>query len=528
MQKREKTNLAFILLVALLFYAVFIYRTSFSINGETYFTLIDDAMISMRYAKHLAQGYGFVWNIGEPPVQGFTNLGWTLYMAFLHLMPIAASRISLLVMITSVLLLLGITVISYKICKQLTPQSEFGPMIAATITAFYYPLVFWSLRGMEVGIIIFLVYWSVLLVIKEPINPKKAVLIGFLMAFAVIVRFDAIPQIALIIGYAIYSHIIKRKESLVTISPIIVFAGLGLLGVLLFQYLYFGSIFPNTYYLKVEGVSIIERMLIGLWVFVEYATRDFLALLLVIIAGLAVFSTLRRKEVYLLLAMFAIQCAYSIYVGGDYAEPLNRPEVDAANRFITQGMPSIFILFGLTLDEFVHSLAISRPTLDQKSPYVKKTVRLGVIMGVAVLLLISGEPWFKWGIYNAPLWQADIARAKAGVHIKEHTEENLVLAAHAAGQIPYYAERATVDLYGKSDPVVAKGPPATTFRPGHNKWDYEYSIMTLNPDLIVDGWDDLIEFLDDKEGWYRLDNGLWVNRDSHLPNIEGLSQDFLE
>jgi hypothetical protein len=58
-------------------------------------------MISMRYAQHLAQGHGLVWNIGEAPVEGFTNLGWTLYMAFLHLFPIPASKISLAVMLTS-------------------------------------------------------------------------------------------------------------------------------------------------------------------------------------------------------------------------------------------------------------------------------------------------------------------------------------------------------------------------------------------------------------------------------------------
>ena len=45
-------------------------------------------MISMNYAKHLAGGYGMVWNIGEAPVQGFTNMGWMLWMALLHHYPL--------------------------------------------------------------------------------------------------------------------------------------------------------------------------------------------------------------------------------------------------------------------------------------------------------------------------------------------------------------------------------------------------------------------------------------------------------
>ena len=39
----------------------------------------DDAFITFRYAKHLARGDGLTFNPGEsPPVEGFTNLGWTL------------------------------------------------------------------------------------------------------------------------------------------------------------------------------------------------------------------------------------------------------------------------------------------------------------------------------------------------------------------------------------------------------------------------------------------------------------------
>lgn len=38
----------------------------------------DDAWISMRYAQNLVNGDGLVWNAGEPPVEGYSNLLWTL------------------------------------------------------------------------------------------------------------------------------------------------------------------------------------------------------------------------------------------------------------------------------------------------------------------------------------------------------------------------------------------------------------------------------------------------------------------
>jgi hypothetical protein len=46
--------------------SLFIYRTSFiAFDGERYFCLFDDAMISMRYAWNFSHGFGLVWNPGE-------------------------------------------------------------------------------------------------------------------------------------------------------------------------------------------------------------------------------------------------------------------------------------------------------------------------------------------------------------------------------------------------------------------------------------------------------------------------------
>ena len=78
--------LAALLAVAACFYGVFIARSAFNVHGTLYFTLIDDAMISMRYAQHLAQGNGLVWNIGERPIQGFTSPAWMLLMTLPHLL----------------------------------------------------------------------------------------------------------------------------------------------------------------------------------------------------------------------------------------------------------------------------------------------------------------------------------------------------------------------------------------------------------------------------------------------------------
>ena len=43
--------------------------------------LTDDAFISFRYARNLAEGHGLVFNPGFARVEGYTNLLWVLLLA---------------------------------------------------------------------------------------------------------------------------------------------------------------------------------------------------------------------------------------------------------------------------------------------------------------------------------------------------------------------------------------------------------------------------------------------------------------
>ncbi|MGE5073658.1 MAG: hypothetical protein ACM3MF_09540, partial [Anaerolineae bacterium] len=124
-------GLASVVAAAAVLYAAFILRTGFRIAGITYFTLVDDAMVSMRYAQHLARGFGLVWNVGQPPVEGFTNPLWMLAMSGLHLLPLPPSKISLAVMRLSALILLANICVLSAICAALRPTSRFAPVLAA-------------------------------------------------------------------------------------------------------------------------------------------------------------------------------------------------------------------------------------------------------------------------------------------------------------------------------------------------------------------------------------------------------------
>ena len=535
-----KTPLSILIILAILVYSFFIYQTIFYIDGHLYFTLVDDAMISMNYAKHLADGHGIVWNIGDDPIQGFSNLGWMLYMSLIHLLPVDPSKISLLIMITSIFILISLAITIYFITYGLYRTSKQTAFLATIITIFYFPLVYWSLRGMEVGLVTLFIYLSIYFAFKLESIPNylNALKLGVLMFCAVITRFDSSAQISLIVLYLFITGLKNGQLKLHSI-PIIFFI-FSILGLFTFQYFYFGDMLPNTYQLKVLGVSIFERIDVGLDVFFDYAFRDFSALFFIVIGGLLYYKELRTYKITLLLGLFLIQVFYSIYVGGDYAEPYNSPQVDAANRFITQGMPALFVIFSIITMKFIQDLVRIKTNNNFQINFL---TTFGI--GFAALAIICAEPWYKslskpWYILPSkpwyksqqhvytriPLLKADIWRAKLGVHINQNTSKDTVIAAHATGQIPYFSNRRTIDMLGISDSHIANSEPKTKFRSGHNKWDYNYSIGSLLPDLVADEWGNSPKYLRQHKYYKKLKNRIWIRRDSILINIDGLDKRF--
>ncbi len=117
----------------------------FQLGGATTFSLFDDAMISMRYARNLAGGHGLVWNVGDQhPVEGYTNLSWTLWMAALHLLPVPIGWVSLLVVVSGlgliVVVLIGVRSLAHRIANSTRWPADdrspsWVPLVAVVFTA---------------------------------------------------------------------------------------------------------------------------------------------------------------------------------------------------------------------------------------------------------------------------------------------------------------------------------------------------------------------------------------------------------
>lgn len=120
-----------------------------------------------------------------------------------------------------------------------------------------------------------------------------------------------------------------------------------------------------------------------------------------------------------------------------------------------------------------------------------------------------GLVWFRNGAQAAGA-DADVARA--GIVERRVTAPGATIAVGCAGNGPYFSHRTSIDLLGKSDRHIAhmRAVSTTFFRPGHIKYDPDYSIGKLRPDL-VEGLDG---YWSRKYGYTQVAPGMRVRNDS--------------
>ena len=86
-------------------------------------------------------------------------------------------------------------------------------------------------------------------------------------------------------------------------------------------------------------------------------------------------------------------------------------------------------------------------------------------------------------------WTSDpstINLVRSALLLREVAAPGDTIAVFAAGIVPYYSELRAVDLLGKNDAVIAHQPiQPHRLGSGHNKFDFDYSLGQLQPDLVM-------------------------------------------
>lgn len=511
--------------IILLWLPAMLLGRSVVIDGERYWWLFDDAMISMRYARNAAAGVGLVWNPSEY-VEGYTNFLWTICMALVHLLPIPSSKTALVILLINLALAIATLIV---IVRLITVFNGGTFVTIATLVSYIINrnIMTWAIDGLETTLLTFLLLFSIYRLIQDVNNGQSTLTTNLLIALLSLVRTDAIIYSALLYLISILLHKKKRVQ--------LFYTGLSLclpLSHLLFRWFYYHDLIPNTAYLKVFNWE--QRFISGLSYILSFIAQYS------IFIGFAlwfVFRSKQRIQIYL-FSFFAIITLYIAYVGGDAFYNF---------RFFVPILPIIFMQAFLGIRSFTFEFLMNIVDYPERWGRIAKIWLVGAGCGVlSAALAASGRlsigSWLLamaiviiccWilGSVAFSRWQSDVQTARdyrlqqttligflslalcigtmplivpgyttflfaesqweanlvrIGVFLRQNTPPDSKVAATAAGSIFYFSERYGIDFLGKADRYIARLPVTSDgVVPGHNKFDYDYSLGVLKPDFVV-------------------------------------------
>lgn len=508
------------------------------LDGNTRFTLFDDAAISMSYARTIAAGEGAVWYPGAQLVEGITNPGWTALMTVVHLVGMSGTAASLAIVVVSLICIWSAASIGARLVGTvgLVPQFGSGHWTAIAAVVVNFPLVYWSVRGMEVGVVTLATLtataltWSI--VVGHSPSARRMALLGAVVVAAVVVRQDAAVVVAALVVWSLW----RGGRSGRQVAAVLASAGLVTLSaVTLVRLEIYGELLPNTYHLKVDGIDLATRVERGLLVDVITAGPYVIAPLALVVVSWPWLRDIERQLIGCILTVAAALIAYSTYVGADAWEQFLIP-----NRYLTPATvllalagcsacvaawrregddgtsetegfrarwatvaaiigatPAVAVLASLLADRAFVGAGGLAGTVDSMLVvpgvacivagfYVASRVRQGgSYSSVAVVVLFLVVTCAR--LPN--LARDDGTRfAVLGDHLEAVTSTDAVIAAGGVGGLQYWSRRPVVDVLGKSDSTIARlDPVGERFIPGHDKFDSSYSVGRLRPDVVAQG-----------------------------------------
>ncbi|MCS6894789.1 MAG: hypothetical protein NZZ60_01395 [Bacteroidia bacterium] len=414
------------------------------------FALIDDAMISMSFARSLAEGCGLVWYCGAEKVEGYTNLGWVLYMAFWHLLGIPPAYTSLPIFLTGLFTLVwhirGIYQVGCLFDEKIAH-------IAAWMAAVFPPLIFHHTSGLEAGFLAMLLTYY--LYESRP-SGSIAWMTGIAM-IGTVVRLDFILGVitlsaarALSLWIGKVPNEAKNQRLKLLWLPV----GLALLIALvitLWRKNYYDAWVPNTYELKVASVPLGWRILNGGIAAFMHVGMNLPAWALAAV-GLWVWRA--SLQAWISAALLGVSVAYSIYVGGDIYESATQ-----SNRFLLNGFVTLLVW-----------AAAGTATLSSR-PVSWAFLVLLVSYGLPIPLL--SQIAYRWkGLFRS--------QQEFYIPVERYFPPGTPLLVGAAGTTPYFFRGYRwIDLLGKIDTATARrglvvlcnGRPPLLYFPGHTRLD---------------------------------------------------------
>lgn len=422
-------------------------RASVVVDTTRYHYLDDDQMISMRYARNLAEGYGPVWNRSGERVEGYTNFGWMAVMAAVHGLG-APDRMAAF-WVRAIGWALGIVVLLFAWRLLHVMEVASGVAAAAIVgLAMSYDLLFWAVNGFETTLLTAVFIGGIVSAVDDGSRGRLTTRTCLLAGLLPIVRADAFDLTAAVVVTAVWLGARRGWWA-------VALALLPALGYEVFRVTYYGEWLPNTYYLKVAGrLGLFRQALGNLKAFAATYT-----VFVLFAAASAIAPVDRRVRVLAVITVFGM--ARVLLVG---------PDMFPGFRFLAPYLPVLLVSAAAVITR----LAASAPALQWT---MATTLLLASVFSGGVAAAFGGRDLISSnGVPHV--------NTVTGVLLQRHARHESTVAVAAAGCIGYFSRLEAIDLLGKNDRHVARVAPATRSGTGHNRFDIDWSLRS-RPDFVA-------------------------------------------
>ena len=372
---------------------------------------IDDAFITFRYAEHLADGHGLVFNVTDEPVEGYSNFLWLLILSVLY-------KIGFGTYLTSKILgLLSFYLAAFVWYENFKDDKKSNLWMSSILFLIFPVTILWGVSGLELGLHTLILT----LILTSVFNKSKYIYIW--LPFLVISRPEG-PAIAMVIIISDFfvnwrKRNIDWKYTLTALSIIIVTT----VGLVLFRLSYFGYPLPNTYYAKVHhilinGLKINAQMLI-------YISPFLLALLASIVYIIK--RKFTNKLLVVMTAIFITQLVIS-------------SRIDPVMNF----------QFRYLIPVFIPLISIALMVI---STLKKKNTKNLLLVIVSINLLITLPQIIDRIKIEKDIWGSQ----QAFISLVEDFPQKTTISMTDMGRIPYYADKTYYDIWGLLNKEIATG-----------------------------------------------------------------------
>lgn len=429
----------------------------------------DDAYISFRYAENFSKGNGFVWNVGEAPIEGFTNFLWTFFISigiYLGFEPVLFSYV-LGISFFSITLF-----ITYKLARLLL-HSESLSLLTVILMGTNYSFSAYATGGLETimqtCLLSAVAYLSIQILPESKWKVRNLLFISVLSSLAILTRIDSVIILAVVfvaLFYRTFIATVNNNDKLIRVAALVLPVFLIVLVWFIWKYKTYGDILPNTFYVKVTSNSSILRG--GFFLILFFLTYWFFPVMILSLFGIKWIVKNSRMNLAILMAIIGLWCMYIVYVGGDFME----------FRLFISIMPFLFILLSWFIFGFVKKpifrLALVAMIVAGSIYHALcfTTIRqIGCISELAGYMVRSDQNWPGIGRALGKYFQSE--------------ESPVTIAVRPAGAIPYYSKLRTIDMLGLNDRYIALNGLIVSSIPGHQREaPFEY-ILQSNVQLVI-------------------------------------------